>query len=107
MGYGSINGFRASIATPYYWYDIEHEERTSLRLHPFAFMDANAFFEQKQTAEQTLREALFYYKAVREVNGELVTIWHNTFLGTDHLFKGWRELYAQFLQVTSASATTY
>ena len=23
MGYGSINGFRASIATPFYWYDLE------------------------------------------------------------------------------------
>lgn len=107
MGYGSINGFRASIATPYYWYDLEREEPTPLRLHPFAFMDANAFFEQKQTAEQSLREALFYYKAVKEVNGDLVTIWHNTFLGTDPLFKGWREGYAQFLQAISASATTY
>jgi hypothetical protein len=106
MGYGSINGFRASIATPFYWYDIEREEQTSLRLHPFAFMDANAFFEQKQTAEQSLKEALFYYDAVKEVNGEMVTIWHNTFLGTDPLFRGWRELYGQFLHATSSSAMT-
>ena len=98
MGYGSINGFRASIATPYYWYDLEREAPTALRLHPFAFMDANAFFEQQQTAEQSLKELLVYYNAVREVNGELLTIWHNTFLGTDPLFKGWREVYAQFLQ---------
>ncbi|HUP13810.1 MAG TPA: hypothetical protein VM187_16430, partial [Niastella sp.] len=25
MGYGSINGFRASVCTPYYWYDLEKE----------------------------------------------------------------------------------
>jgi hypothetical protein len=98
MGYGSINGFRASIATPYYWYDLEREEQTALRLHPFAFMDANAFFEQQQTAEQSLKELLIYHNAIREVNGELLTIWHNTFLGTDTMFRGWREVYAQFLQ---------
>lgn len=97
MGYGSINGFRASVATPFYWYDLEREEQTLLRLHPFPFMDANAFFEQKQTPEQSLREGLAYGNLVREVNGELITIWHNPFLGTDPLFKGWKEAYAKFL----------
>ena len=32
MGYGSINGFRASVASSFYWYDLEKEERTTLRL---------------------------------------------------------------------------
>jgi hypothetical protein len=106
MGYGSINGFRASVATPFYWYDIEQEEPTALRLHPFAFMDANSLFEQKQTAEQSLRELLFYYDRVKEVNGELITIWHNTFLGTDPLFKGWKETYQSFLQRIMQESTT-
>ncbi|HEY1112818.1 MAG TPA: polysaccharide deacetylase family protein, partial [Chitinophagaceae bacterium] len=107
MGYGSINGFRASIATPYYWYDIEREEQTSLLLHPFAFMDANALFEQKQTPQQSLKELLFYYHAVRETGGTLTTIWHNTFLGTDPLFRGWGDVYGQFLHTTLSSAKTY
>ena len=103
MGYGSINGFRASVAVPYYWYDVEKEEQTSLFLHPFAFMDANALFEQRQSPEQSLQELLSYYSTVKEVNGELITIWHNTFLGTDPLFKGWKEVYTQFLQTVATS----
>jgi hypothetical protein len=47
MGYGSINGFRASVASPFYWYDLEKEEQTKLLLYPFCFMEANSFFEQK------------------------------------------------------------
>ena len=43
MGYGSINGFRASIASPFYWYDLSREEKTPLLVYPFCFMDANAF----------------------------------------------------------------
>ncbi|HEV2353327.1 MAG TPA: hypothetical protein VGR89_03745, partial [Puia sp.] len=31
MGYGSINGFRASVASSFYWYDLEKETATRLR----------------------------------------------------------------------------
>lgn len=98
MGYGSINGFRASFSSPYYWYDLEKEQVTPLLLHPFCYMEANSFFEQKQTAPQALDEMYYYYNEVKKVNGTLITIWHNTFLGTDKLFEGWREIYAQFVK---------
>lgn len=98
MGYGSINGFRASITTPFYWYDLKKEEQTNLLLFPFCFMDASSFYEQKQTPKETFDELMHYYKVVKEVNGTLITIWHNNFLGTDPSFKGWREVYEQFIQ---------
>lgn len=97
MGYGSINGFRASVAVPFYWYDLEKEHITDLKLFPFCFMEANSFYEQKQTAEKSFEELLHYYKEVKNVNGMLITIWHNTFLGTDEKFKGWRDIYASFV----------
>ncbi|HEX2535818.1 MAG TPA: hypothetical protein VHK69_18880, partial [Chitinophagaceae bacterium] len=52
MGYGSINGFRASIATPYFWYDLQREEATRLQVFPFCFMDANAYYEEGLGAEE-------------------------------------------------------
>jgi hypothetical protein len=98
MGYGSINGFRASVASSFYWYDLKKEETTNLLLHPFCYMEANSFFEQKFSPQQALEEMRHYYKVVKEVNGTLITIWHNTFLGTDEMFKGWREVYAEFIK---------
>ncbi len=97
MGYGSINGFRASVASSFFWYDLQAEKITSLRVYPFCFMDANCFYEQKQTVEQAADELLQYYKACKEVNGELITIFHNNFLGTDPLFEGWRIMYQVFI----------
>ena len=97
MGYGSINGFRASVASPFYWYDLGKDEMTELLLHPFCYMEANSFYEQKVSPEQALEEMRYYYKEVKAVNGTLITIWHNTFLGTEPAFKGWREVYATFL----------
>ncbi len=91
MGYGSINGFRASYCLPYKWYDLQKEETTSLTIFPFCFMDANSYYEQHYTAKEALNEMAYYYKITKEVNGLLITIWHNHFLGTDKMFEGWRE----------------
>lgn len=97
MGYGSINGFRASVASPFYWYDLERDEQTRLLLYPFCFMDANSFYEQHFSTQQAALELKDYYNIVRSVNGTLITIWHNTFLGTSQLFDGWRQIYDDFL----------
>jgi hypothetical protein len=98
MGYGSINGFRASVASSFYWYDLEKEKKTNLELHPFCYMDANSFFEQKYTPQQALEEMLQYFNIIKSVNGTMITIWHNTFLGTHKRFAGWREVYEEFIR---------
>jgi hypothetical protein len=99
MGYGSINGFRASVASSFYWYNLEAEAVTSLRLHPFCFMDANSFYEQDQTAEKTWEELKRYYKVCKGVNGHLITIFHNPFLGEGKKFEGWKDLYVKFISL--------
>jgi hypothetical protein len=98
MGYGSVNGFRASVASSYYWYDLEREEETPLLLFPFCFMDANSFYEEKCNPQQALAELMHYYHAIKKVNGLMITIWHNNILGTDPQFSGWREVYEVFLK---------
>jgi hypothetical protein len=97
MGYGSINGFRASVASSFYWYDIEKEVQTAFRIHPFCFMDANAYYEQKQNARQTFDELMHYLTVCKTVKGTLITIWHNNFLGTAKEFEGWSAMYEKFI----------
>jgi len=98
MGYGSINGFRASVASSFYWYDLEKEEKTPLRLFPFCYMDANSYYEQQFTAAAAMTELMRYYHLIRKVNGLMITIWHNSILGRDKEFSGWREVYETFLK---------
>ena len=97
MGYGSINGFRASVASSFFWYNLQTETPTTLRMHPFCFMDANSFYEQKQNAEESYSELLHYYHACKKINGQLITIFHNNFLGTNKLYGGWKEMYEKFI----------
>ncbi|GAA4320232.1 DUF7033 domain-containing protein [Flaviaesturariibacter amylovorans] len=102
MGYGSVNGFRASVAVPFYWYDLEKEEQTDLLLHPFCFMDANAYYEQRQDIRSTEMELGYYTDTLKRWGGTFITIWHNTILGSAPSFAGWAALYGRFLQrVTS------
>lgn len=98
MGYGTINGFRASVATPFYWYDLEQEAQTDLLIHPFCFMDANAYYEQKLSPDEALSELRELLRVTRSVGGTMGTLWHNHFLGTAPEFEGWREVYEQFVQ---------
>ncbi|RYY70678.1 MAG: hypothetical protein EOO13_05780 [Chitinophagaceae bacterium] len=97
MGYGSINGFRASVASSFFWYNLQTEKTTNLRLYPFCFMDANSFYEQKQNTEESFHELMTYYQQCKSVNGELITIFHNNFLGDDAAFNGWKERYSKFI----------
>jgi hypothetical protein len=41
---------------------------------------------------------------VKAVNGTYMMIWHNSFLGTDKKFAGWRDIYEQFVKEISQKA---
>ena len=98
MGYGSTNGFRASFTLPFYWYDLPKEKVTVLRIYPFCYMEATSYFEQKFTAEQAAVELQQYYDVVKQVNGQLITIFHNHFLTLQSQWLPWRKMHEQFLK---------
>ncbi len=97
MGYGSINGFRASFAGSFYWYNLAAEKMTRLKLFPFCFMDANSHYEQHQNTKDAFAELMHYKNECEKVNGLFISIFHNNFLGTDKKFNGWKELYEAFI----------
>jgi hypothetical protein len=98
MGYGSINGFRASYTLPFQWFDLEKNEITSLMVYPFCYMDANAFFEEKLSAEEAATSLQAYHDVVKKVNGTLITIYHNHFLTEQLQWLQWRNVYTEFLK---------
>jgi hypothetical protein len=98
MAYGGVNGFRASYAMPYRWYDLERESATSLMIHPFCFMEATSSFNQGYSAEQAREEIQYYYDTVKHVDGEFITLFHNHFLTEQPEWVEWRRMYADFLE---------
>jgi len=98
MGYGAANGFRASIASSFYWYDLKTEQKTALMIFPFCFMDSTSYYEKQLSPASAFTELMDYYRKIKQINGLMVTIWHNHFFGSDPMFAGWKEVYEVFLK---------
>lgn len=98
MAYGAANGFRASYALPFRWYDLEKETITELTIHSFCFMEAASFFSLGYSATEAGEELQYYHDIVKKVNGEFITLFHNHFLTEQPQWIAWREMYAAFLQ---------
>ncbi len=98
MGYSSFAGFRASLCSPFPWYNLEDEVITKLTLHPFAFMEGTFKFYQNKTKGQITEEIQHYIKAVKAVNGQLISIWHNDALSDWKEWKGWKAIYEDMIR---------
>ena len=98
MGYSTHFGFRAGTGHSFSWYDLPVEQTRALRVVPFAFMDTTARFDQELSPDEALKELLEIAENARRVNGKLTTIFHNFSLGGDVGWKGWREMYEEFLR---------
>jgi hypothetical protein len=98
MGYGSINGFRASYATPFKWYDLEHDQTTELEIHPFCFMDTTAIFQKRMPVYDAMQELQSMYDSVKSVGGEMICIFHNQYLSSQLEWMEWKNAYEKFLR---------
>lgn len=97
LGYGTSNGFRASYADAFYWYDLINETVTQLEIHPFCFMDANNIFELRSPVYEAKQELEELFDQVKMVNGEMVVIFHNHFLTDQPEWVEWKKMYADFI----------
>lgn len=95
MGYGAVNGFRASYAGSFFWYDIEREKATPLKIHPFCYMDSNTIFHEKLSPEEALEELKYFYTACKNVNGAFISVMHNHLIGENN--PEWENVYKEFL----------
>lgn len=99
MGYGNINGFRASTSLPFYWFDLEAEKETGLKIVPFCWMDANSIFEQGHSPAEAAQELQFFHDVLKACDGLLITLAHNHMMGRSAGGRKWWSLYETFYQL--------
>jgi hypothetical protein len=97
MGYAAQIGFRASICSTFYFYDLDMEQATNLRIHPFACMDATFKYYMKTNPENIMQLVKPLVDEVRNVNGTFISLWHNESLSENYLWKGFRDVYEQLV----------
>ncbi|MCE3279419.1 MAG: hypothetical protein K0S44_1610 [Bacteroidetes bacterium] len=101
MGFASQVGFRASICTPFNFYDLDMELETNLKVHPFAVMEGTLKYYMKVEPEDAMKKIIPLIDEVKAVNGSFISLWHNDTLNDQKLWKGWKAVYEEMIQYAS------
>ncbi|GAB1307638.1 polysaccharide deacetylase family protein [Urechidicola sp. KH5] len=98
MGYANRYGFRASTCTPFYFYDLDFEIQTPLKVVPFAVMDGTLNYYLKLVPAVSKVRICQMIDEVKNVNGKFVLLFHNETLSETDVWKGWRKLFRDVLK---------
>lgn len=99
MGYFSHYGYRAGTAQPFYFYDLEHEQRTPLLLHPFMLSDdylRRLFIRRSDEEVRSFLNDLI--QPLKQVKGDFSFAVHAKHFGEYERWIGWRRSYESSLE---------
>ncbi len=101
MGYAAHYGFRASTCTPFYFYDLDYEIQTPLKVYPFAVMDGTLRDYQNLSHKRAFEVIIKLAQEVKKVDGTLITIFHNESLSNRGRWRRWKKLYRDIFKQIS------
>jgi len=101
MGYASEIGFRASICSPFHFYDLDLDVETNLTFIPFMLMDGTMKDYMRLSPEEATLRAQQLVDEVKAVKGTFVTLWHNQSVSDRDEWKGWRKVYESIVEYAS------
>ncbi|WP_417889877.1 polysaccharide deacetylase family protein [Xanthomarina gelatinilytica] len=96
MGYVNHPGFRAGTCTPFFFYDLDYEIQTPLKICSYHLLDYSLLkFQSLLDKKKALNEIIYQ---VKKVHGEFVPVFHNyTFSEVDR-WKGYKDLFNIILE---------
>jgi len=93
MAYPEYAGFRAGIAFPFPFYDLEKETSTDLIIYPFAVMDRTCKDYMGLTPSMAIEKIDKLIARIKDTGGLFISAWHNDSLSDYDEWKGWKEVY--------------
>jgi hypothetical protein len=100
MGYPNQLGFRAGTCTPFYFYDLDFEIQTPLKIIPFSVTDRVLNSGLSLSPKQALEKVKTIFNSVKSVNGTFVTQFHNEMLSNYGEWEGWKHFYEEVVELT-------
>ncbi|MCS6991437.1 MAG: polysaccharide deacetylase family protein [Chitinophagales bacterium] len=98
MGFATRLGFRAGIAAPFTWYDLQAECITPMRIVPIAVMDATLYYHLKLGEHEALSATLRLLHTVRELGGQFQFLAHNDLLADRYRWRSWSPCFRMLLE---------
>ena len=92
MGFHDLPGCRAGTTKSFFWYDLEMEKTTDLKIYPFYVMDVTL----NNYMNLSVPEAAKWMQKQKEQfelwNLPMTLVWHNSSFFESDGWKGWREV---------------
>jgi hypothetical protein len=98
LAFADVAGFRALTCTPFFWYDLEKEEITSLLINPTTVMDQTLKKYMNLSPIEALQKISELIKNVKNVNGTFISLWHNESINDFGTWKGWKRVYLAMIE---------
>ncbi len=95
MGYAEEIGFRAGTAHSHFWFDLEQNLRTTLRIHPFSYMDGTLNQYAKWSTAKSISELKKLINEVKNYGGSFCSLWHNESFAESGIWKGWKTVFEE------------
>ncbi len=95
MGFAAEPGFRAGVCKPFYFYDLENEKATDLKIFPITFMEGT-FMDSKP--EDAVKKILELLKEVKSVGGIFIPLWHNHTISETNEYAAWKKVHDQMME---------
>src|SRR5690606_12918467 len=91
MGYVNQLEFRAGTCTPFFFYDLDYEIQTPLKIHSYHVLDyallkTVSLLDKKKELNQLISQ-------IKNVNGEFVFVFHNYTFSNNERWKDFKELF--------------
>jgi len=93
MGYVNTPGFRAGTSRDFYFYDLDMDAATPLRIHPFAFM------ETALRHGYNLDDYSFIVNQVKRTGGNMILLWNNESFSEKFRGKSGLSLYEEMVKI--------
>src|SRR5690606_37380852 len=90
MGYVNQLGFRAGTCTPFFFYDLDYEIQTPLKIHSYHVLDyallkTVSLLDKKKELNQLISQ-------IKNVTAEFVFVFHNYTFSDTERWKDFKEL---------------
>ena len=99
MGYPSVAGFRAGICDSFLFYDLDLEQTTALRVHPFCLMEGTYRFYKQTGPGEALQGMKAMIETIKAHRGTFIPLWHNESLSGEQGWQGWENVFEEMIKM--------
>ena len=95
MGYTEEIGYRASTAVPFYFYDLNNDLQTSLKIHPVV---ADESCLKKISSQKAFTKLIELYEKLPTSSALYAVSFSNAIFNVDRLKNSWRDQFINYIQ---------